>query len=119
MGQCDHFTHVWVSCYETQVFRRLTVVNGTPGIWGITCTLVFFVLIFFLRRAHERIINNSNIWWKKIKQNYLLKMNNKFFKKKILFYQLLIPVSSQIIISINKQKNKNIKIKYFKILVFT
>ena len=36
MGQCGYFTHVWVSGYETQVFRRLTVVNGTPGIWGVT-----------------------------------------------------------------------------------
>ena len=22
--------------YETQAFRKLTVVNGTPGIWGFT-----------------------------------------------------------------------------------
>ena len=35
-AQRGHFTHVWVSCYETQVFRRLTVVNGTPGIWVVT-----------------------------------------------------------------------------------
>ena len=30
MGQYGHFTHVWVSLHETQVFRGLTVVNGTP-----------------------------------------------------------------------------------------
>ena len=33
------FTHVWVSCYETKVFCRLTVVNRTPGIWGFTITV--------------------------------------------------------------------------------
>ena len=30
MGQCGHFTHVCLSRCETQVFRRLTVVSGTP-----------------------------------------------------------------------------------------
>ena len=30
------FTHVWVSWYETKVFRRFTVVNETPRDRGVT-----------------------------------------------------------------------------------
>ena len=26
-------------------FRRLTVVNGTPGFWGVTNTIVIFIVI--------------------------------------------------------------------------
>ena len=37
------FTHVWVSLYETQVFRRLTVVNGTLGKWGVTFYIVILI----------------------------------------------------------------------------
>ena len=33
MGQYDHFTHVWVSCYETNRFSMGgRVVNGPPGV---------------------------------------------------------------------------------------
>ena len=36
MALLGHFTHVWVLGYETHTgFRRLTVVNGTPGFWGV------------------------------------------------------------------------------------
>ena len=41
MGQRGHFTHVWVSWYEIQIFRMLTVVNGTLGIWGVTLMVLF------------------------------------------------------------------------------
>ena len=37
MGQYGHFTLVWVSWYETNVFRELTgCQRDTPGFWGVT-----------------------------------------------------------------------------------
>ena len=47
------FTHLWSHDVRLTGFRRLTVVNGTPGIWGVTFLVVESLNIYpFINNVH-------------------------------------------------------------------
>ena len=84
------FTHVWAHDMRHTSFRRLTVVNGTLGFWGVTYLINMIRKSALLTEQFEKVVIKNKFGvdiYNNIESYFLDKYYEKVFKNQCILYE--------------------------------